>query len=915
MKRKIGIVIALLLCVVLIFTFVACKKKKNNDPTISQEDQTAMETKIDAYLDAWLLANAQEEGQVTNQKKLLNAALKKQSDSFSFTNSAKEAEAPSYNISFNASTSTYTIEVSWAKGTVKQKFTKQAKTVQYKNWAGKYSKPLDDWLLDSKASLKVDEIIEAGVNLVNDVTGNAITGKFGADGVIGISVAGKTYGLRIKGNVDGTTKANNEIGFAIVNGDGEELGGLYYKAAATAQASKLYFQTSTIENDTRVYSYKYLDYADIFGLLSSVLPQSFPQANDGVLQFKDDDDEPIVIDDLDDIFEIADASNISTIVKAVINMVAQTYEHDGRIYIDINLGSVMAQINDLMSTITLDLAFLKNLNIELENLHGLLGHITISAEVGGDADHKVLSDFELAVNIPECTFYLNGKPDNDPDQLKFDLPAISFAVFVEDFSFLTTGRVQNVIPQGVSEAVYFSPANVNLSGNVYVNHTERDNAEANIDKTFHFEFMTDINPFEIAENKANSTARAALEIKASAGKDYDPEHASTFLKITYEQADRLLCAGGTAFGLEDGGNKIYTFSMKDKSMQQILGELMLWLGMDGDNWNGLTMDASGIKLLEYQLTSNQTFEANKTYYKKSGNSYVVANDYTVGDAVPANTYYVKTTPYESAKTIFGDAYTASIVNWILPIIQSKSGSGNSGAVAEAGFDVAQIGDYFDDFKALYDEFVKDGKIAFDVDENDNLSAKAEVSLDMINQVIAAINATFGAEIKLATDPQFVNVYYNVGDYVGKFYATVKVGDNVYELTIDDSIAKTFKIDFKMTLKSGRVYAAGFTAVKSDDGTTWSASFGFDIRDCEGDAGLVNHTLVTLSNFHGKWGEDNSTKIEPLLPTGDELDTAGDIFPAADIPSVGTALAKGIVKILNKSAVQKIIGMAMMAYMS
>ena len=183
---------------------------------------------------------------------------------------------------------------------------------------------------------------------------------------------------------------------------------------------------------------------------------------------------------------------------------------------------------------------------------------------------------------------------------------------------------------------------------------------------------------------------------------------------------------------------------------------------------------------------------------------------------------------------------------------------------------------------------------------------------MINQVIAAINATFGAEIELATDPQFVNVYYNVGDYVGKFYAAVKVGDNVYELTIDDSVARTFKIDFKMTLKSGRVYAANFTAVKSTDGTTWTATFVFDIvKDGTAATPVVeNHTAVTLSDFHGKWGTDNHTKIEALLPTDAELAAAGDIFPAENIPSVGTALAKGIVKILSNSKVQAAIMMAM-----
>ena len=886
MKKKIAIIIAILLCVVLVFTCVACKKKDKNKTTevtinATTEDQAAMQTQISNWLDSWLLANAQEEGAVTNQKKSLLSDLKKQEAAFSFTNSDKTPAAPTYNVSYK--NGRYTIEVTWSKD-LKQTFTKDAKTVEYKNWAGKYSRPEDDWLLETKASGTVDKMIEAGVNTINYVTGNAVTGKFGADGTIGVCVAGKTYGLRIKGNFDGTTAANNEAGLVLVDGEGNELFGLYYKAAPANSTdpekdSKLYLQWNKTNDDgTEETVYKYIEYADIYGFVEGLFPRDeqtkeikFPAANNGALTFKDEDDAEIEVDGLASLLKAAGAGKYASVVNAVINMVAKHYVHDGRYYIDINLGSVMAQLTDITSTITVELDFLEKMGIDLANMKGLLGHITLSAAID---DNSRLSGFELALNIPECDFYLNGKPAND-GQLMFHIPAISFALYFDDFSFLTTGKVQNVIPAGTATAAKFSPTNIDVSGQVYINHTE-DGVEK-LNDTFHFAFMTDINPLEIVAHGYASTAKAALVIKQSQGETYNEAEATNFLSISYEQADRLLCVSGTAFDMEDNGEQVYYFDMSDKD--QAMRTLKRWLGLwdpEGEtpgNYHGLTIDDTlGL------IITNQ------------------------GAA------------YESAKEILNDQFIADLIKYFVQKKNEKAnkaagnGGNGSGAVAEAPeFNIDSIGDYFDAFKDLYDEFVEAKAIDVQV-ENGELAVKAEVTCAMINKVIGVINDTFGTEwddVK-AADVDDIKVYINYKlsetvDYTDMFYATVKVKGNTYLLVIDNSVAKTFKIDFTLTTSTNRVYAFNFTAVngvQTQSATKWTASVTFDIKNSNNE--VVNHTLVTLSDFHASWGTDNSTKILALIPDKENTAAMLPIFPEDNIPSVGTNLVKKVKSLLTDS---------------
>ena len=875
MKKKLGIVIALLLCVVLIFTLVACKKKTTTEEPstgiagVTTEQVAQMEASINSYLDEWITNNAQEE--ITNQRKLLEADLKAQ-DGFSFTDDKNKPVTPTINVSF--SNGTYTITFSWNKDAVKKTFTKQAKKETYTHWAGLRSNTADYELDDGDeaASDVIDEIIVGMISTVNKVTGNAITGKFGADTIVGFEVMDKVYGLRVKGNVDTDVSANNEIGLVVVDveDNNKELGGLYYKGASTAAESMLYLQYAQTDDEGNlkresgkiVYSYKKLNYADIFGWVSKVLPQT-KAANKGVLDA-----------DADGLASFLEGYgvNVGDIITGVVNELAKAYrKDDGSVLIDINLGYVMGQVSSLTREFNItseSVPILKSLGIDLAKMHGLRGHISIAAKVTDDG----LTDFELAVNIPECTFYFTG----DENGKKLNIPSISFAIYVNDFNFKTVreGKVANVIPEeAATKAAYFSPTNVDLSGDIYINHTEEGKQKA-LDSTFHFEFMTDINPLEIIANGFSSTAKAALVIKQSDGKTYDAEHASNFLTISYEQAEKILCVSGTALCMDDNGEVVYKYDLYKKVTETVdgkqvekdvfdLDKIKMWLGYT--NWIGLDFDLEkGLYLV---------------YNKPNGN------------ADPTN-------PKASAEALLKNHLAENLMKYFAEKYKEKQTASNGQVSQDSSFDFTGT---FNAFKGLYEEFVESGKIDIDVD---NSAAKIEVTPEMINKVTAAINKTF--DVTLPTDikdPEYVNLYFNTTAYKNKLFISVKYGDTTYELTFDNSVAKHFSITFKMTLKSNREYKFVFDAqngVETESATKWTVTTTFDIKDDTGK--VVNHTEVTLSDFHGKWGEDNSTKIKALLPSADEKKGAAEIFPA-DGTGPATKLVEGIMDLLNKDSVE------------
>ncbi len=836
MKKKFGIIVAILLCAVLLFSFAACgggkqpEAAKESIPGVTDAQIAEMDSSIGAYLDSWLLANAQED--VTDQTAVLKSALGA-SDAFTFMNREREEYAPVVQVTFDENSNKYTVVFSWNKGALKKTYVKEAKVVTYTNWAGKMNKTADYTALteEGEAAGAIDKIVNAAFSTINNVGTNAQTAKFGVDGTIGFEVMGYNYGLQIKGNVDLESRKDTELALLIVDSGKNVRGGLYYQGAEEDKDCKIILQIGE--------KYRYLDYAILNDLLSKILTPA-----------EDAGEDFLPTGTLAEILAHYNVnSTIASTVSAVIDMIAQGYVKEGTnettYMIDINLSTVVSTLSELLGDVLSGVSFegipyLEDLDIA--TMHGLLGHVTIAATVAGEEEDE-LTDFELAVNLPACTFYLNE--EEGEDATKLDIPSISFALYLNDFSFITEGKIANVIPAEAADAEYFSPTNVNVSGDLYINDTNID-----LDDTFHFSFVTNVNPFK------PSKAAGSLVIKQSQGATYNEATASNFLTITYEQSSKTLCVSGTAFGMdEDDGNTIYTFSFADGSAA--LDTIKHWLGLD--NWQGIGFDEEhGLYISDEAIA-------------KSSAKALLQND--LAQAI---------TKYYAAK-----------------MAENTYDEGEETLAAEdEGFSFDMIGDLFSGVKDLYDQLAKGGAIVIG-----DGSAKIDVTPEVINTVTAALNEMLNLDLPTdIDDPKFVKLYFNYKDedvdYTDKLFATVSYGGNLFEITFDGSKDNEFTINFVMTT-STRIYTCVVTAedeVETESATKWTFDVTFDITDKEGNS--KSHTEVKLSNFHANWGADNTDNLE--LYSAEEKAGATSIF--AD-DGVATKLVEKIVSFLNKDAIE------------
>lgn len=845
MKKKLGILLAILLCAALLFTFVACGPKtdknsnteKNNTETeagktqgqgsisgVQASEVTAMETAIAAFLDSWLSANAQES--VVDMTSQLSADLKA-SEAFAFVTRDASGEiteyAPTVQVNFDKSTGKYKISFTWNKGSLKREFEKAAVTVSYDNWAGDMNNITDYEALteEGDSAAAIDKIVNAAFSTANDVAAKAPMGVFGVQAKVGVEVMGVQYSLEVKGNVNLKSAKDTELALSIVDKTGKAVGALYYVGAETPAECKLILQYG----DT----FKYIDYAT----LNDIVGQFFQPA-------EQEGEDVLPEGTLAEILkEFGVNGNVSGIVASVIDMLAQGYVKEGTnedtYLIDINLNSVLSTLSELGGDLVTPemfagIPYVENL--DLATMHGLLGHISIAAKLGG-AKRDVLEDFELAVNIPKCTFYLSA--DETKKDGKIDLPSISFSIFVKDIQFTTDGKIADVIPAAASEAVYFSPANIDVGGDIYIKNTDVD-----LDDTFRFRLVSSVNPFNLGE------AKASLKIERCAGAEYNEATAKNFLTITYNQKDKVLCMSGTL--ADDKGTDLYTYNFEDGS-----APILKWLGLD--TWQGIEIDP----------------ETGVFGLKKNGEN-----------AKPA------------MKALIDNKLAKAILEYFASI-----GSDDEDELAEAeedeSFSINNIGDYINGFKAIYDDLVKNGVIKFDADKK---TGSVVITPEVINRVTAAINALHIIPMQLPTDiedPKYIKAYLNTEEYKDMLYITVSYGGNVYELTFDDSQEEEFSVIFQMTTET-RVYI--FKAVGESRGAA-SFTVTFDVNDKAG----VNksHTQVTFSNFSFNWGAKNDTEV--LGYTADEIKDSTSIF--AD-DGIATALVRVVMNFLNKDSIEPVI---------
>ena len=918
MRKKLGIILAILLCAAMIFTFVACNNTPgptNNpeDPAtvlpdgdalagVSDADKEAVNAKIKTFVESWLSNHAEMPGSVTDQTDALKTAIVESASEFRQKKAnGKYAMGKTPNVTFDASVGEngkYTITYSWKDTAYTYTFQADAQTDTYQEWAGAKIADYNFVPTQNASKLKMDQFVTALTKVVNNVAINAKTGKFGADTVIGVDVAGHKYGLRVMGNVDVNQRDGNEIGIALVdvNANNKVLGGIYYQAAETAKDSKFYLQYSETDPETDklkvdeegniVYTYRYIDYADVYGWIGAEDLAKKAEAGSAVIALENGGE----VNSFAKFLQALGAKPaIGDIVAPVVSSLITPYEKGNETLLVLNLGDVLKEVATTVSglpedTLSMLMPILDAIGLDLGSMHGLKGYITIGYET--DATTGELSNFALSVNIPECEFYKSDKVETP-----IPIPAISFSIYLNDFSFVSGEKtIAGVIPEGVSAARKFSPTNMDLSGDVYVyvNENEDDeNAKPFVDSVFRFRLITDINPLEIIENGDESDSLAVLTITQSGedGEEFVAEGATNFLSIGYSQKDQKLLLSGTAF--DDAGTDVYYFLTNTK--KSMTDTLWTWLGLTGHGLDyseedGLTIvDESKAKPAAIAILKNALAEDLMTYYKNYRKEAFDAKEKEI----------------EAAKN--AEDQTAA---------QENGTEGGEGA-AEASFNPADIPSYFSAFKALYEKFVAEGK--FDFGTEGGFYAKAEVSIDMINEVIVEINKIFSVTFDPISDPEYVNAYINYGtDYKKMGVVEVKVDGNEYKLVVDLN-GESAVITFTFTIPEekdaqGNVVQNKRTYEVAVSGAT--SKITFRIMNAEG--AVAKKYEVGFSNFDGcSWGKDYSTDAKAAWRKldGVEKEHKVDFFNgkiAGQEVSAATVVVSGVMDILNSENVLPLV---------
>lgn len=103
-----------------------------------------------------------------------------------------------------------------------------------------------------------------------------------------------------------------------------------------------------------------------------------------------------------------------------------------------------------------------------------------------------------------------------------------------------------------------------------------------------------------------------------------------------------------------------TYYTKDENDEYTAAEVTAGEAVAADTYYEQTtvpVPAYYVKTHPYALTTDATFQDGVTYYTKGEDDTYTAAEVTVGEAVPADTYYVQTTAYEQVEGVFQDGVT------------------------------------------------------------------------------------------------------------------------------------------------------------------------------------------------------------------------------------------------------------------
>ncbi|NCA66543.1 MAG: hypothetical protein EOM87_00615 [Clostridia bacterium] len=503
MKKKLALILALVLCVAVVFTFVACKPDDTDKdkPVATVTDAQAEEaiSALKAYAELWVINNAID---TYDQNTELKSALTPKAKIDNGTTSVPGLVRVAY------ASQQYSVEVTW--GIIVKTFTVAAMVADWGEPAGKPYQIDDE---EEGADVIIVEVYNAFIATIEDAKakGKAIENNGIGFNAKAYLVAGYGVGhenidlaLQVKGNI-GTTDAATQLAVEILNGT-DVVYGLYFKGAETKADCKIYLRSGT--------NYIYLDYANVVGMITDLIGYEPPALAA----------EEITTDDLDAIADGMISMVLGVLfanggVKAVVGDVT-TYQ------LMLDLGSLIEKVQSLLSVIPGIGASLNEIisgvlppplnQIDIESIQGIAGQLVITVLTKGG----LVTDAEIALNMPKRDFRFSNT-----DTVSKVYGPLNFAAGLEGFNI---GAQTNVVPT-ITGAEYFSPLNINFTGDVEIKAVDKEGEEDEIlvDSIFNFALVTDINPFNLGVAKGSFII---TELKQG---EIDPVN---FITLTYDQA-------------------------------------------------------------------------------------------------------------------------------------------------------------------------------------------------------------------------------------------------------------------------------------------------------------------------------------------------------------------------------------------
>lgn len=511
MKKKLALILVLVLCAALLFTFAACDKPDDvivdNTPLITEAQAAEAIALIEEKAELWLLNNGVDT--YTNRSTELKNAI-------SAFGKVGNINSTSFSVTPGAS-NTYNITVKW--GSREATCTVNDQLNEWGDRAGK------EYLVENEGEDIEDIIIDVYKAFLNTIEDAKDKGEAFPEDSIGFNakaylLAGYGVGhenidlaLQVKGNI-GDTDAATDLAIELLAND-EIAYGLYFDGAAAKEDCKIYLRSGD--------NYIHIDYANVVGIITDLIDY------EPVAALEEEGE----IEDLEDLF----GSTVSGIMDMAFALIFPkgsgcviAEEGDVTTYqLKLDLNVLISGVTNLLGSLGED--FLTNINtvisdvlppplnqLDLATVSGIAGQLMFTVVVEDD----LVTDAEISLNVPKRDFRFSAT-----DTVSKVYGPLNFAFGLEGVNL---AEQTAIIPTGTDIAAsdYFSPLNINFTGDVTVKAEDKEGeGEVLVDSVFSFDIKTDINPFNL------DVAKGYIKITELKNGESTP---ANFVTLAYDQS-------------------------------------------------------------------------------------------------------------------------------------------------------------------------------------------------------------------------------------------------------------------------------------------------------------------------------------------------------------------------------------------